>query len=312
MGASGPGMLGITFRQLQVFVEAVDVGSFRACAERLGVTQVSISDHIRSLERQVGRPLFERRRGATAHLTEDGRVAYRHAVALLTEIDSFVDAFSSADEERPGRPSGPRRRLIIAAPNYVSFRLAQVFAEFGSLHPQWQVEIEPTDQESATETIARGKADLGFILAQEGAAAPGSALIWRERLGLYAGRDHPLAGRRRVSPAELSTHPFIYLPKKYPLREVIEAALAKSGIAGNPIALQTDNPVLARRTLMQGKAIGCLFAHTVSADVENGDLIELPVASEALAVEVRLVTSQGTLARRAARALIELAERSPV
>ena len=76
-------MLGITFRQLQVFVEAVDVGSFRACAERLGITQVSISDHIRSLERQVGRPLFERRRGATASLTEDGRVAYRHAVALL-------------------------------------------------------------------------------------------------------------------------------------------------------------------------------------------------------------------------------------
>jgi len=307
------GMLGITFRQLQVFVEAVDVGSFRACAERLGVTQVSISDHIRSLERQVGRPLFERRRGATASLTEDGRVAYRHAVALLSEIDSFVDAFSCADEERRAlRPSGPRRRLIIAAPNYVSFRLAQVFAEFGSRHPQWQVEIEPTDQESATATIARGKADLGFILAQEGAAPPGSALIWRERLGLYAGREHPLAGRRRVSPAELSAHPFIYLPKKYPLREVIEAALAKSGICGNPIALQTDNPVLARRTLMQGKALGCLFAHTVSADVDKGDLIELPVAGEALAVEVRLVTSQGTLARRAARALIELAERSPL
>lgn len=297
-------MLGITFRQLQVFVEAVDVGSFRACAERLGITQVSISDHIRSLERQVGRPLFERRRGATASLTDDGRVAYRHAVALLAEIDSFVDAFSSAHEQRP------RRRLIIAAPNYVSFRLAQVFAEFGSSHAQWQVEIEPTDQESASEAIARGKADLGFVLTLEEAAPPGSVLVWRERLGLYAGRDHPLASRRRVSPAELSMYPFIYLPKKYPLRGVVEALLAKSGISGNPIALQTDNPVLARRTLMQGKAIGCLFAHTVRADVEQGDLVELPLPRNALAAEVRLLTSQGTLARRAARTLIELAERS--
>jgi DNA-binding transcriptional LysR family regulator len=289
---------------LQVFVEAVDVGSFRACAERLGVTQVSVSDHIRSLERQIGRSLFDRRRGSTASLTQDGRQAYRHAVTLLAEIESFVDAFSSAHDERP------RRRLIIAAPNYVSFRLAQVFAEFGSRHAQWQVEIEPTDHESATETIARGKADIGFVLALEGAAPPGSTLIWRERLGLYAGREHPLAGRRRVSPAELSTWPFIYLPKKYPLRGVIEAVLEKSGIAGNPIAVQTDNPVLARRTLMQGKAIGCLFAHTVRADVEKGDLIELTLAKEALAVEVRLVSSQGTLARRASRALIELAESS--
>ena len=297
-------MLGITFRQLQVFVEAVDVGSFRACAERLGVTQVSVSEHIRSLERQIGRPLFDRRRGTTASLTEQGRQAYGHAVALLAQIDSFVDAFATAREQRP------RRRLIIAAPNYVSFRLAQVFAEFGSRHPQWQVEIEPTDQESATETIARGKADMGFILALEGAAPPTSALIWRERLGLYAGREHVLAGRRRVSAAELSAFPFIYLPKKYPLRGVIEAVLEKSGIAGNPIALQTDNPVLARRTLMQGKAIGCLFAHTVGADVGKGDLIELPLPRAALTVEVRLVTSQGTLARRASRALIELAERS--
>jgi DNA-binding transcriptional LysR family regulator len=299
-----PGVLGITFRQLQVFVEAVDVGSFRACAARLGVTQVSVSEHIRSLERQIGRPLFERRRGTTANLTEDGRKAYRHAVALRTQIDGFMEAFSSAREQRP------RRRLIIAAPGYVSFRLAQVFAEFGLTHPQWQVEIEPTDQESASETIVRGKADLGFILTMEGSAPPGSALIWRERLGLYAGRDHPLAGRKRVSPAELSAYPFIYLPKKYPLRSVIEAVLTKSGIAGNPIALQTDNALLARRTLMQGKAVGCLFSHGVKADVESGELIELPLARQALVIEVRLVASAGTLAQHAARELISLAASS--
>jgi LysR family transcriptional regulator, transcriptional activator of the cysJI operon len=297
-------VLGITFRQLQVFVEAVDVGSFRACAERLGVTQVSISDHIRSLERQIGRPLFERRRGSKASLTADGREAYSHAVTLLAEIDRFVEAFPPAPAQRP------RRRLIIAAPNYVSFRLSQVFAEFGSRHPQWQVEIEPTDHESATETIARGRADIGFILSLQGTAPADSALMWRERLGLYAGREHPLAARRRVSPAELSSWPFIYLPKKFLLRRLIEAVLGHSGIAGNPIALQTDNAFLARRTLMQGRAIGCLFAHTVKADVEKGDLIELPLAKEALVVEVRLVTSQGTLARRASQALIALAERS--
>jgi DNA-binding transcriptional LysR family regulator len=297
-------VLGITFRQLRVFVEAVDLGSFRACAERLGVTQVSVSEHIQSLERQIGRPLFERRRGTTASLTEDGRRAYSHAVALLDQIESFAEAFSSTRGERP------RRRLVIAAPNYVSFRLSQVLAEFGLTHPQWQVEIEPTDRESAAETIALGKADLGFILTLEAAAPPGSTLIWREKLGLYAGRGHPLAGRVQVSPAELSAYPFIYLPKKYALRGVIQAALAKSGIAGNPIAVQTDNPVLARRTLMQGKAIGCLFSHTVRDNVEKGDLIELPLGAAAPTVEVRLVASKGALAQRAARELIELAERS--
>jgi hypothetical protein len=66
----------------------------------------------------------------------------------------------------------------------------------------------------------------------------------------------------------------------------------------------------ARRTLMQGKAIGCLFAHTVSADMETGELIELPLGRQALVLEVRLVVSAGTLGRHAARELIELAARS--
>ena len=299
-------MQGITFRQLQVFVESVDTGSFRACAERLGVTQVSISEHIRCLERQVGRSLFERRPGITARLTADGRRAYRHATQLLNEIDRFAKAFEAPQRSRS------RRRLIIGTPGYVSFRLADELAKLGGRHPEWQVEIEPSDQESASETVARGRADLGFILAAEGSAPAGSALIWREPLGLYVGADHPLTGQPQISPAELSAHPFVYLPKRNPLRSVIEAVVAKAGIAGNPIAVQTENAALALRTLVQGKAIGCLFANTVKANIEDGTLSELPLSQE-LAIEVRLVTSKGALARRAAHELIELtrAWRSP-
>jgi hypothetical protein len=62
--------------------------------------------------------------------------------------------------------------------------------------------------------------------------------------------------------------------------------------------------------MMQGKAIGTLFASTAKVDVDQGDLVELPLSKEALTVEVRLVASQGTLARRAAQALIELADPS--
>ncbi len=61
---------------------------------------------------------------------------------------------------------------------------------------------------------------------------------------------------------------------------------------------------------MQGHAIGCLFAHTVTADIEAGELIELPLTTNALVIEVRLVASTGAFARHAARDLINLATAS--
>ena len=158
---------------------------------------------------------------------------------------------------------------------------------------------EPTDDEPATETIARGKADLGFILALEGTGPPGSALIWRERLGLHAGRDHPLARRRRVSPAE-AIHPPFHLSA-----EEVSAARCNRGSPrevrhrGDSYSAANRQRGTARRTMMQGKAIGTLFASTAKVDVDQGDLVELPLSKEALTVEVRLVASQYCSAGRA-------------
>lgn len=293
-------MLDITFRQLQVFVEAVDAGSFRACAERLGITQVSVSGHIRSMERILGHGLFERRRGAKSGLTEEGARTYRHAVALLDQIENFADDLGSSSA------AAPRRRLIVALPDYVSFRLEPILAEFGLAHPEWQVELEPSDQESALDMIERGKADLGFVLALEGGSPAGSAVVQRERIGLYVSVNHPLAHHGSITAEALSNYPFIFLPKKNPLRAVVDEFLLHLNIRGNPVALQTENGRLARRTLLQGKALACLFTHTIRADIEAGNLVEIPLAADAPAIEISLVASQGAFVRRARSALLDV------
>jgi DNA-binding transcriptional LysR family regulator len=296
-------LLGVTFRQLQVFVEAVELGSFRACAERLGVTQVSVSGHVRAMERMIGRALFERRRGTTSGLTDDGRRVYRHAVVLLQQMQNLMDDLGSA-----GQPM-LRRRLIVAGPGYVSFRLSQAFAEFGQTFPEWQIEMEPNDQETALELVDRGRADLGFVLSLEGASPANCRVIWRERLGLYVGRDHPLANRDEISAAELSTYPLIYLSRKDRLRATVDGALARVGVVGNPTAVQTGNATLARRTLMQGHALGCIFAHLVKSDVESGLLRELPISARMPGVEASMVVSDRVLIRRAAASLLEVIKR---
>ena len=43
-----------SLRRLKVFVAVVDAGSFGAAADQLGITQPSVSGHIRALEQQIG------------------------------------------------------------------------------------------------------------------------------------------------------------------------------------------------------------------------------------------------------------------
>ena len=290
-------MLGITFRQLQVFVETVEAGSFRLCAERLGMAQVSVSDHIRALEKQLGRPLFTRRRGAPAGLNDDGRRAYERSIALLAQANAFLDEFL------PVRPGGARRKLVLGAPGYVSFRLSHALADFGLSHPELQLEVEVYDHESLLEGLPQGRVDVGLFLTLEDMAPPGSVLLWREPLALYIGALHPLANRASVDPADLREHPFIYLPERHQLRGLMDSALSRIGVSGSPVALQTENAVLARRSVIQGHGFGCFFENMVPADIRDGDLQRLPLAVGIPPLEVRMLVRP---ARRGDRAVQQL------
>jgi DNA-binding transcriptional LysR family regulator len=293
-------MLGLTFRQLQVFVEVVDLGSFRACADRLGITQVSVSGHIRSMERLVGHALFHRRQGATSELTENGHLLYRYAVPMLEQAHDLMRELGSTEAGRL------RRRLIATGPGYVTFRLAGVLAEFGERFPEYQIEIEPNDSYPAADAVARGDADIGFHIGVEGTLPASCEFVGREKIAFYVGRDHPLATRNIVSAEDLSACPLIPLPRKDRLRDVVEAVMARLGVSGNPVALQTANPVLAQRTLLQGKAMACLFAQMAQVEVDLGNLVELPLPETLPMIEVGVVFSRRIAARRAAAELLAL------
>jgi len=66
----------------RTFLAVVDSGSFVEAAKRVHVTQSTVSTRIRTLEDQLGKPLFERSK-AGAVLTQAGAQFHKHAVALV-------------------------------------------------------------------------------------------------------------------------------------------------------------------------------------------------------------------------------------
>ena len=78
--------------QLEMFVAAVEEGSFRGAAERVFRTPPAVSMAISKLERELETPLFERSKRSKYRLTRPGEVLYHHATHMLSLRSEVVSA----------------------------------------------------------------------------------------------------------------------------------------------------------------------------------------------------------------------------
>jgi len=111
----------------RTFIDIVRTGSFIATAERLHITQTTVTARVHNLEAQLGCRLFVRNR-AGARLTEQGERFMRYASQLVQTWDAARPAFAG----RLRRPDRDRRR---SKPGHADDAQVGDAAEAGSVVP---------------------------------------------------------------------------------------------------------------------------------------------------------------------------------
>lgn len=252
-------MIPITFRQLEVFVQAVEAGSFRACAERLSISQVSVGEHIRAIEEQLNCKLFDRQRGSNARLTHMGEQVFRKAQGILGEAVDLLATFDRVPRDYR------RRRIRIGAHGFIAESLAKRLAGFMSACPDIDIEVQRRPYQAIISGLTQSEIEIGYFLARGPVPELESFYAWQVEMGLFASSAHPLAVKTSVDAAELSNQPFAYLPQRTNLRGVVDSIMAELGINGCPAAIVSDDLNLIFETLAAGKAFACLFADFVAS-----------------------------------------------
>jgi len=84
----------ITFLQLEALVAIADMGSFEAAGRKLGSVQSGVSRHVRELEGQFPKPLFDRG-SRSARLTVDGLEVLSQARTILQQRDALLSQYAS-------------------------------------------------------------------------------------------------------------------------------------------------------------------------------------------------------------------------
>lgn len=147
----------MNLQQVAYFVAAADVGSFTRAAASIPVTQPSLSQGIRTLERELGTPLFDRI-GRTVQMTAAGRAFLGPARQLLRDVVVARDSVAEVVGVRAGRLDVVTLHTLAVDP------LAQMVGAFRSRHPGVAVHIaEPEAADAAIEGVRDGRYEVGLV-----------------------------------------------------------------------------------------------------------------------------------------------------
>jgi DNA-binding transcriptional LysR family regulator len=231
----------MTFRQLEYLVAIVDEGSFGRAAQRLYVSQPTLSQQVRALEAEIGGALVERLpRGVRA--TPAGEALLPAARAALAATERARRAARMVLGLEAGE-------LEIATVGTVALGLLPpVLRRWRARHPQRTVRMrEYRDGGQLAEAIADGAADLGIGPRPPEWAGPLEPLGWEDFVVVLP-PDDPMRGEGPIALAALAEREWVLFEREHALAQLTEALCAAEGFTPRP-AVRTAQiaaaPVLA-------------------------------------------------------------------
>ena len=234
--------------QLRYFVELAHTQHFTRAAERLCITQPSLSHAITQLETELGVPLFERTGRATA-LTRYGEQFLTCVQQALTTLDEGVDAL-----QRVARGEGLIRLGLLRTLG-VEF-VPSLAARFLTANPDKDIRFtfNTVVTQQLLEGLLENRFDLVFCSQPPAELRLTAVPVSRQDLVLIVPRSHPLASLHTVDLADTLSYPQIYFSKGSGMRDVVDGLFAQIG--GSPqIAYETEEDQVIAGLVSQGFGI---------------------------------------------------------
>ena len=200
---------GMELRQLRYFVAVAEEGNISRAAKKIFLTQPALSRQIKALEEEIGQCLLERQ-AHSIRLTPAGEALLGEARELLQHAEQAVER---------ARAAGRGLRLRVGyAPSLGAGLLSTAVQSFTQTHPNAHVELFDLSTKEMLAGLESDKLDVALTVGQ---GSDTRGLKWtplvRAPFQLAVNQNHPLARRKRVTPAEAGREPLlVFCQRDYP------------------------------------------------------------------------------------------------
>lgn len=201
--------------QLKYFVSIVETGSVTKAAERCYISQPSISQQLSKLEDSVSKKLFTRTKGKLI-LTDAGRVMYKQAQKILTDVEEAKHRVNDVDNTSGGAVA------IGILPTLAPFILPSSLSALSKKYPKAMVTVREEVSEAIVDAAARGELDIIVEVLPFDETYLKIEPLFSDEFYVAVHQDNPLAELDAIPIEALSGIPFILLEDIHCLARQIE------------------------------------------------------------------------------------------
>lgn len=245
------------------FLEVARLGSVSRAAERLYVTQPTLTARLHALERELGTPLFVRARQGM-RLTDAGRAFLPYAERAVRALQEGRRAIQEVGNASAGQ------LLLAAAPAVSTYILPSVLESFVAQHPRVEVAVRTGHSEDVLQMVLKDEVQVGLGRAlhhPEVELQP----FYEEELLLVVAPDHPFARRGKVTMTEVGSEQLIMFDRTSSYYEVTQAAFLAAGVTMRGI-MELDNIEAAKKMVERRLGVSLLPSTAVAREVAAGQL----------------------------------------
>jgi DNA-binding transcriptional LysR family regulator len=285
-------------RQLRAVVAVVDHGGMTRAAEELHIAQPSLSQTVRTLERELDVDLFQRV-GRRLVLSAAGEAFVGPARQVLRDFDTVAASVAAVRGLAGGHLD------LVAEPTLAADPVAGLVGRFRVAYPRVTVRLaEPEGAAEVVERLEDGRSELGLAeLPVASRQLIGEELVVLDVLAVRPpGSPRPADGTFTIR--QLAGAPMVTTPIGTSSRALLERALTRAALPAPVIAVETEQREALLPLVLAGAGTALLPRPLAEQAARQGAVVaEL---RPPLRRTVGIVYRQGTLSP-AARAFLELA-----
>ncbi len=254
-------------RKIEAFCLVVELKSFTRAAEAMLLSQPTVSEHVHSLENELGHKLLDRL-GRQVEPTPAGRLFYSHGRKILATTKRAIAAI----EQFSGRIAG---RLLIGSSTIPgTYILPDLIGRFHQRYPAVRTTLQITGSRIIAQNLLAGELELGVV----GATWNETGLQWREifadELVLAVQAGHPLAGKKTVTLEDVVKEPFILREQESGTRKVFAEVLKANGMTENVLheVAEIGSTAAIKEAVKAGIGVSILSSRALQDGITYGTM----------------------------------------
>ncbi len=293
----------ISFELYKIFYHAAATLNFSKAAESMHVTQSAVSQAIKSLETQLGIPLFFRQ-GRSVSLTHEGEILFAH-------IEKAFHFIRSAEISMQNIKSLDEGTVFIGASDTITrYFLMDAIKAFHLAYPRVKLSINNRPSPRSVEKLKNGELDLAVIN-----LLPDSDYEGLEGFSLTT-LEHIFISSSPVSAVPvtlktLSQHPLVCLERKSTTRRVLEQFFATNEVIWEP-AFEFGSFDVILEAVKASMGIGFVPRKIAAALIEAGELSEVTIKEPIPSIEIGIMVNKSKPLSLAAKKYLEILKNTGV